>query len=133
MNPGVPTVELTLEREPEETESWEVRVSSRDLSHAFDLFAGFVVRAEALRYRLQRGIELYEGMFYRGVLVVTGPAFVFRHCLGCSGIRFKTVVRPFVGISGGIFYFNDHARQIGLKVSLPVNRAVALGVAFVDH
>src|ERR1700691_2338672 len=83
------------------------RVASCDSFHVFDMFAGFVVRAELLRHRLQRGIELYEGVLDRGVLFVAGPAFVaLRHGLGCFVIWFKAEVGPFVGISGGVFAFD---------------------------
>src|SRR5580700_2108242 len=113
---------------------WPGVTYSYDSLYVFDLFAGFVVRVEILRHRLQRGIELNERVFNRGVSVVAGPALVaLRHGLGCLGIRFKAVVGPFVGISGGVFDFDRQAHQIGLKVPLLVDRAFAFGVALVDY
>src|SRR5580692_7413122 len=79
---------------------------STQFASLFALFAGFVVGAEILRHRLERGIELHKRVLDRGVQVVAGPAAVaLRHGLGGLGIRFKAVVGPFVGISGGVFDF----------------------------
>jgi hypothetical protein len=58
------------------------RIAPRDSARVVDLFAGLVVCAEILRYRLQRGIKLHERVLYCGVLVMAGPAVALRLGLG---------------------------------------------------
>src|SRR6267143_6310848 len=75
--------------------TWPGNESWSRLLRVAHLFSSFVVNAELLRHRLQRGIELHEGMFDSGMGVMAGiTAVALGHGLGGLAARVKAVVGP---------------------------------------
>jgi hypothetical protein len=86
------------------------------------------IRAVLFRDRLQRRIELHEGVLHGGVAIVALPAWVLRtrHCRGSLGVAAETEIGPAVGEARFVLHLNGQALQIALKVAGLIDRALVL-------
>src|ERR1700737_5399501 len=96
--------------------TWPGAESCSLLLRVAHLLSSFVVNAELLRHRLQRGIELHERMFDSGMGVMAGiTAIALGHGLGSPAIRVQPVVGPLIRVAAGILDFGRQTHQVRLK------------------
>src|SRR5260370_22992194 len=87
--------------------TWLANEVCSPLLRVAHLFSSFVVNAELLRHRLQRGIELHERMFDSGMGVMAGiTAIALEHGLRGLTDRVKAVVGPLIRVAAGVHYFS---------------------------
>src|SRR5712692_9818266 len=84
---------------------------------------GWLDRSFFFRYFQQLRIELHEGMFNGGILVVAVPAIVLAGRLGGRGFlrRTKAKVSPFVREAGSVLYLHVQALEVFLIAPMLVD------------
>src|SRR5258708_9376355 len=98
--------------------TWPGTESCSLLLRVAHLFSSFVVNAELLRHRLQRGIELHECMFDSGMGVMAGiTAIALGHGLGGLAARVKAVVGPLIRVAAGMPYFARPSPQLSVEIT----------------